>query len=409
MAGVAGFDSLAYPGDTALQWLLANTNLKWCGYYLAPAPSRHTSPWLGTYAKVTGFGWNVVPIYVGQQAQGPGSHVVTAAQGTIDGQDAAKLAKSENIPAGTVIFLDVEQGPPIAQPALDYYKAWVDAVYASDYYPGVYCSYKLAAQITAADARPVVWCFNINKFPNNKPVAAPYPDPDPSGCTFANASLWQLSQNVTIQIGGGKSMAVDLDSATTANPAGNAPAKQGATSSSGGPSTSTSASASTGSSDGAPSDSSDGSSTDSSDGMSSDGASSDGASSDSSDASSTDSSDASSSDSSDDSSSDSSDDSSSSDSSDDSSSDSSDDSSSESSDDSSSSDSSDDLRPAMTRRRPIRAMIPQAIRAMSRRAIPAMIRQLVRTRRFDDSAASCNVTRRGYRSVRPPPRFGSLA
>ena len=150
MAGVAGFDSLAYPGDTALQWLLANTNLKWCGYYLAPAPSRHTSPWLGTYAKVTGFGWHVVPIYVGQQAQGPGSHVVTAAQGTIDGNDAAKLAKSEKIPAGTVIFLDIEQGPPIAQTALDYYKAWVDAVYASDYYPGVYCSYLLAAKITAA-------------------------------------------------------------------------------------------------------------------------------------------------------------------------------------------------------------------------------------------------------------------
>jgi hypothetical protein len=342
MAGVAGFDSLAYPGDTALKWLLANTNLTWCGYYLAPAPSRPTSPWLGTYAKVTGFGWNVVPIYVGQQAQGPGSHVVTAAQGTIDGQDAAKLAQSEKIPAGTVIFLDIEQGPPIAQPALDYYKAWVEAVYKSDYYPGVYCSYKLAAQITAADARPVVWCFNINKFPNNKAVAAPYPDPDPSGCTFANASLWQLSQNVTIQIGGGKTMAVDLDSATTANPAGNAPAKQGASSSSGSPPTSTSASS--GSSDSASSDSSDGSSTDSSDGASSD--SSDDSSTDSSDASSSDSSDdSSSSDSSDDSSSsDSSDDSSSSDSSDDSSSsDSSDDSSSsDSSDDSSSSDSSDD-------------------------------------------------------------------
>ena len=36
----AGFDCLAYPGDDMMEWLKANTNFSFVGFYLAPAPSR---------------------------------------------------------------------------------------------------------------------------------------------------------------------------------------------------------------------------------------------------------------------------------------------------------------------------------------------------------------------------------
>ena len=37
MAGVARFDCFSFPGMAQMAWLKANTNLKWVGYYLAPA------------------------------------------------------------------------------------------------------------------------------------------------------------------------------------------------------------------------------------------------------------------------------------------------------------------------------------------------------------------------------------
>lgn len=43
MAFFAGFDSLEYPKKKMMDWLNTNTNLVWCGYYLAPAPNRGTS------------------------------------------------------------------------------------------------------------------------------------------------------------------------------------------------------------------------------------------------------------------------------------------------------------------------------------------------------------------------------
>jgi hypothetical protein len=47
MTFFVGFDCLAYPGTDEMTWLKANTNLGWCGFYLAPAPSHSDSSWIG--------------------------------------------------------------------------------------------------------------------------------------------------------------------------------------------------------------------------------------------------------------------------------------------------------------------------------------------------------------------------
>src|SRR5262249_24813583 len=107
----AGFDSLAYPGDAMMQWLHSHTNLSFVGFYLAPAPSRPTSGWMGKHATLATQGWGFVPVYVGQQeTTQPGSHVLTAAQGTKDGQAAAGLMQTADFPADSVVYLDCEQG-----------------------------------------------------------------------------------------------------------------------------------------------------------------------------------------------------------------------------------------------------------------------------------------------------------
>src|ERR1700692_1712966 len=105
-----GFDCLAYPGIDEMTWLKANTNLGWCGFYLAPAPSHSDSSWRGSRSDLVALGWGILPIYVGQQTTGPGSHNVSGAQGTLDGGDAAALAAAAGFPNGAFLYLDIEDG-----------------------------------------------------------------------------------------------------------------------------------------------------------------------------------------------------------------------------------------------------------------------------------------------------------
>jgi hypothetical protein len=67
-----------------MAWLKANTNLVWCGYYLAPAPSHHDTSWMGTRAALAAAGWGVAPVYLGQQITGPGSYNPSLQQGGTD-------------------------------------------------------------------------------------------------------------------------------------------------------------------------------------------------------------------------------------------------------------------------------------------------------------------------------------
>src|ERR1700755_3469138 len=113
MAGFAGFDTDIYPGDSQMAWLKANTNLVWCGYYLAPAPSHHDTSWMGARAALVAQGWGIAPVYLGQQTPAPGSHNPSVGQGTTDGNNAAKLMTGEGFAPGSCVYLDLENGPPM--------------------------------------------------------------------------------------------------------------------------------------------------------------------------------------------------------------------------------------------------------------------------------------------------------
>jgi hypothetical protein len=211
----AGFDSLAYPGDAMMQWLKSNTNFSFVGFYLAPAPSRPTSGWMGKRDVLIGQGWGLGPLYVGQQEPGqPGSHDLTAAQGKLDGLDAVHLMSLAGFPQGTVIYLDCEQGGAASSAVKAYVGAWVDNV--SGYTAGIYCSHTTAASLLAIRPNVKIWTWNIKQ-----PAPGPnFPAPAPSGSGVPQATVWQYYQNTNTTFHGAPvpTLKIDLDSASVADP-----------------------------------------------------------------------------------------------------------------------------------------------------------------------------------------------
>src|ERR1700753_3783870 len=161
MPGFAGFDRADYPGDAVMSWLKNNTNLVWCGYYLAPAPSHGNTSWMTNRAKLVAAGWGISPVFVGQQVTGPGSHNSSASAGVTDGESAAAMMKSEGFPAGSFVYLDLENGPPLTQLQKDYVANWCDAVTAGGYGPGVYCSHLLALDVHTLRSECRIWVFKV--------------------------------------------------------------------------------------------------------------------------------------------------------------------------------------------------------------------------------------------------------
>lgn len=220
MAGVAGFDCFAFPGMAQMNWLQAHTNLKWVCYYLAPAPSHSNTSWKGQRAALAAASWGVGAMYVGQQVKGPGSHTVTRAQGTLDGAGAASLMTTDGFAPGSCVYLDLENGAPFASPQTDYVAAWVAAVTAAGFKPGVYCSHGIGAGVVALCPTARIWAFNIPTTSLTTTTVVTYPTPDPSGSGVPSAHVWQRIQNTDIQLPGAPKpvMNVDLDIALTADP-----------------------------------------------------------------------------------------------------------------------------------------------------------------------------------------------
>ena len=225
MTGVAGFDPSDYPGDDVCDWLWANTNLKWCGYYLGPTQSHGGVTWMGRRPGLAAAGWGIAPLYVGQQVIEPGSLNASTATGVQDGQQAVSYLSAEGFNLGSCVYLDLENGPPFPSNLQDYVAAWCDAVAAGGYLPGVYCSHLLAVDVHTLRPAARIWAFNVATT-RPHPVPSPFPDPTPSGCGYIGATAWQLGQECMISVPPANlsSLDVDLSSSIVADPGAPAPA-----------------------------------------------------------------------------------------------------------------------------------------------------------------------------------------
>jgi hypothetical protein len=221
MPGIPGIDASVYPGGNVMAWLLANSNARWCGYYLAPAPSHADKSWMGKRAALSATGWGLAPLYVGQQLSGKrSSHIVSGPQGTADGQRAARLMTAEGFPAGSYVYLDLEDGPPLTAPRTDYLSNWAATISASGFQAGVYCSHDIAAAVHALCPMARIWAFNVSTVTPHIFPGVNFPDSAPAGCGYAGAYAWQLVQNSTISVGTAPPVSpeADLNSAVAPDP-----------------------------------------------------------------------------------------------------------------------------------------------------------------------------------------------
>jgi hypothetical protein len=228
MINYAGFDTDIHPGLAQLAWMKANTNLRWCSYYLAPAPSHGNTSWMGERQALAAQGWGLAPIFVGQQTAGPGSHHAVGPQGDDDGALAAALAGNEGFPPQSTIFLDWEDGSSPGQGARAYTSAWAAAVAAKGYQPGIYCSHLIAPGMAAliGQCHPApalrIWCWKVSAIAVHPYEGAieRFPDGDPAGCGYPAAVAWQCQQNCALDLPGAPipRMQADLSCASVPDP-----------------------------------------------------------------------------------------------------------------------------------------------------------------------------------------------
>lgn len=218
----AGFDASGFPGLSKMQYLRTNTDLEWCGFYFK-APSHPDGGWMGQRGSLTAMGWGLAPIFVGQQVTGPGSHMVTAAQGKIDGNDAATMMRQSGFPPGSFVFLDLENGPPFNATQQAYVAAWVNTVKGGGFGPGVYCSYLMGAEVHALCPEARIWVFHVRSTADHIATGGTFPAPDPKTSGYAGAIMWQREMAAKITVPGGL-LLVDLNTSAVADPS--APATQ---------------------------------------------------------------------------------------------------------------------------------------------------------------------------------------
>jgi hypothetical protein len=194
---------------------LRATGFSFTGLYLV-APSHPNAGWLGHRAPLAAQGWGFCVTFVGQETVGPGAHNVTAAQGTIDGQRAAAQMASEGFPAGSRVYLDLENGPPFGFLEAGYVEAWVAEVEVDGWASGVYVSHLLAAQVAAlCPPSTAIWAVHI-PFVGGR-GSPPWPTPDLAECGYPAAAVWQRAQDVMVKVGA-TTLQLDLDVSTMANP-----------------------------------------------------------------------------------------------------------------------------------------------------------------------------------------------
>jgi glycoside hydrolase-like protein len=224
--GVPGLDTYAAPSAAVMADLLANTNLKWCAVYVAPSPSHQDTSWMTAYPALVAAGWGVMFVHVGRQITGPGARVpvdpgAASLAGTQDGEAAIALLQGLGAAPGTIMVLDIENGPPFNDPMRSYVVGWALVVQKGGYNAGAYCSHLMVQEVHDALVgegveSPQFWVFKVATTALHD-VPAPYSEADPSGCGFGLAMAWQHDQSAVIQTIDGP-LTVDLSVALTATP-----------------------------------------------------------------------------------------------------------------------------------------------------------------------------------------------
>jgi Domain of unknown function (DUF1906) len=199
-----GFDLNEYPGDEALP--LLKKTFSFASYWLSAPPGEKANSWLGKRKVLEHQGFGLVVLFNARASREVRSTQVAHAKGTLDAQRAATLAKQEGFAAGTIIFLDVEEGGRLSEAYQTYVQTWFESIALTGFRPGVYCSgipvdeghgvHITTAQDIQSHAgsnKIFFWVFN-DACPPSPGCGFPKNPPNPaiSGTDFA--VVWQYAQ-----------------------------------------------------------------------------------------------------------------------------------------------------------------------------------------------------------------------
>ena len=200
-----GFDRNIYPGDARLR--LLRQTFSFTGYWLNLPPGDTSNTWQGKREVLTASGFGFLVLFNGRLDRQLKPHSNARTLGTQDAAVAVEAAKKEGFPAGTIIFLDQEEGGRLLLEQREYLYAWIDAVNSSGYRAGVYCSGIPAREkggatiITAndlkenANGRKIIFLIYNDSCPPSPGCDFPRNPPRPQRSGVPFAAIWQFAQS----------------------------------------------------------------------------------------------------------------------------------------------------------------------------------------------------------------------
>jgi len=199
-----GFDLNEYPGDEALPFL--KKTFSFASYWLSAPPGEKTNSWTGKRKALQQQGFGFIVLFNARVSRDVRSTQVARAKGRLDAQRAATLAKQEGFPAGTAIFLDLEEGGRLSEAYQTYVQTWFESIVSTGFRPGVYCSgipldegngghitTAQDIQSHAGSTKIAYWVFN-DTCPPSPGCAFPKTPPSPSASGTDFAAVWQYAQ-----------------------------------------------------------------------------------------------------------------------------------------------------------------------------------------------------------------------
>ncbi len=200
-----GFDRNEYPGDENLKPL--RETFSYAGFWLNRPPGENTNSWSGKRRALESAGFGFLVLFNGRLFANLRTVSNASHLGAEDARAATAAAQREGFPAGTLIFLDQEEGGRMLPEQKAYIFAWVDAVAAAGFRAGIYCSGIVATEtgglriITAEDihqsaaGRKIAYWVTNDACPPSPGCAFPRNPPHPAASAIDFAEVWQFAQS----------------------------------------------------------------------------------------------------------------------------------------------------------------------------------------------------------------------
>jgi hypothetical protein len=211
-----GFDRNDYPGDAALATL--RQHFSFVGYWITNPPGENQNTWVGKRSTLLARGFGFLVLANGRLdaeilRQQRSHHVSPAALGRQDALVAVAAATHEHFPAGTILFLDQEEGGRLLPEQAAYLLGWTETVAGSSFRPGAYLSGQPVDEghghtiTTAQDIQQRIAASQKQAKPLHHMAMFVYQDacPPSNGCTLQpppvtasgtpNTDVWQYAQS----------------------------------------------------------------------------------------------------------------------------------------------------------------------------------------------------------------------